>query len=210
MATATARPEQRTHDISDAMLRQALLHGTVAWDIETTGLDWNSDDIATCQVEVAGQVALVKLDPGEVPRNLSALLAEPRAKKVFHHAPFDLRFMRSKWGVQPANVACTKIAAKIVAPGLPRDAYSLKPSLNAYLGIDIDKTQRLSDWSRQVLSDEQVSYAVADVIHLTRLLSVLESRARDLGRGRLLDETFRYLPSRVELDLHGAGDVFAY
>lgn len=67
----------------------------VAWDVETSGLDWRSDRLATCQLFTPGTgPVVISLDPEEgKPLGLAALLADPKVEKVFHHAPFDLRFM---------------------------------------------------------------------------------------------------------------------
>ena len=44
-----------------------------------------------------------------------ALLATPSVRKVFHHAPFDLRFLTGRWRATPRNVACTKVVGGYVA-----------------------------------------------------------------------------------------------
>mgnify|MGYP006194651211 CR=1 FL=1 len=38
-----------------------------------------------------------------------------QVQKVFHHAPFDLRFMVAQWNVTPRNIACTKVASKMLS-----------------------------------------------------------------------------------------------
>ena len=88
--------------------------GRVAWDIETSGLDWRVDEIATCQLHVEGHRTEVVRLQGTNPARLSELIASPQVTKVFHHAMFDLRFMRFHWSVRPANVACTKMISKLV------------------------------------------------------------------------------------------------
>ncbi|MDN3496781.1 ribonuclease D [Planococcus sp. APC 4015] len=206
----TMEPVVVMDDISGAVLGRALQEPEVAWDIETTGLNWRSDHLATCQLAIADEVVLVQLERGNVPKNLRSLLLADGTRKVFHHAPFDLRFMSFQWHVRPVNVACTKIAAKIVRPNLPREEYSLKETLAANLGVHIDKSERLSDWSQVTLSASQRAYAASDVAYLSRLLSVLEERAATTGKSHMLSESFAYLPTRVELDLLGAEDVFSY
>lgn len=197
-------------DITDALLNRALDQSDVAWDIETSGLDWRSDHLATCQLAIAEETVLVQLGRDETPRNLRRLLEAEGTRKVFHHAPFDLRFMSYQWTAQPANIACTKIAAKITTPGLPHDAYSLKAVLRANLGIEIDKTERLSNWASENLSRDQKIYAAKDVAYLLELLCLLESRARERGSAQLLASSFEYLPTRTALDLIGVEDVYAY
>lgn len=206
----TIEPMLLSGDIPEALLEVALDQSDVAWDIETSGLDWMSDHLATCQLAIANEIVLVQLAREEVPQNLSRLLASSTTRKVFHHAPFDLRFMSYQWHVRPTNVACTKIAAKITTPGQSHDAYSLRSTLRTNLGIEIDKTERMSDWGRIDLSLDQKMYAARDVAYLVELLRVLESRALSQGTARLLSQSFQYLPTRVELDLMGVQDVFSY
>ncbi|WP_199424253.1 ribonuclease D [Actinotalea solisilvae] len=182
----------------------------VAWDIETSGLDWATDQIATCQLHVADiGTEVVRLNDA-VPDRLRDLLNSERVVKVFHHAAFDLRFMRHHWRIAPRGVACTKILSKIVHPGLAGREHSLKPVLSRYLGVELDKTQQVSDWFAEDLSEEQLRYAVRDVEFLLPLFDRLMGAARANGVADLVEQSFAYLPTRVETDLRGSGDVFAY
>jgi ribonuclease D len=184
----------------------------VAWDIETSGLDWRSDVIGTCQIFAEGVgTAVISVAAGSVPERLAALLEDSAVVKVFHHAPFDLRFMSHAWGVEAASVRCTKVASKLLDPRAPNEMHSLQSLLARYLGVHLDKGPvRTSDWSASVLSAEQVEYAAGDVIHLPRLLQAMQDRldARELSG--LYDRCCEFLPSRVALELGDFPDVFAY
>lgn len=210
MTAVTAHHVLSRDDIADDVLDRARRIGRVAWDIETSGLDWARDEIHTCQVALADEIAVIQLAPRSVPANLRSLLADPSVEKVFHHAPFDLRFMAHKWTVTPASVACTKIAAKIVRPGRAREEYSLRPLLGEFLGVQIDKGQQVSDWSREHLSMAQLDYAANDVRYLDELYEALLRVADRQGVADLVAASYAYLPTRVLLDLSGAGDVYQY
>ena len=200
---------QRQDDISPEFDSAMRLEGVSAWDIETDGLDFGRDAIRTCQVYVPGagvEIVRVPTD-GTTPPRLADALASERVFKVFHHAPFDLRFMRHNWGVRPRNVACTKVMSKIIEPGRP--THSLAPLVLAYLGIELDKSARLSDWSLE-LTPDQLAYAANDVLHLLDLYRHLMKDALNLGVAELIEQSFAYLPVRIETDLQGSGDVFAY
>ena len=198
----------RYGDISPEFDSAMRLEGVSAWDIETSGLDFRTDRIETCQIFVPGSgVEIVKLQGG-VPERLYDALTSERLLKVFHYAPFDLRFMRYHWAARPRNVACTKLLSKIVEPG--RESHSLAPLVRDYLGIELDKAQRLSDWSAANLSSEQIQYATNDVTHLLELLRLLWKEAINTGVGDLVEQSFAYLPARVETDLLDSGDVFTY
>lgn len=197
-------------DITEFVLDQARQVSQVAWDIETTGLNWRADRIATCQLAIGDELFIVKLDPDSKPAHLSSLLSDPTVRKIFHHAPFDVRFMSARWDVAASNIACTKIAAKITLPRLPDGSYSLKSVLHSQLGVEIDKTERFSDWEAPTLSDRQLNYAASDVAYLPRLLKVLETRGLENGTWDQVEESFRYIPTRAKLDISGVGDVFTY
>lgn len=200
-----------THiDLPDEWFLKAQSAGRVAWDIETSGLDFRRDQVHTCQIGVGTEAVVVQLEAGVIPRNLSRLLTDPAVLKIFHHAPFDLRFMTSKWHVEPASVACTKIAAKIIWPGRESKEYSLQPLLDEVLGVRIDKTLQVSDWSRDELTSGQVEYAANDVRYLVELFDELMVEADAHGVADLVRASFAYLPARVDLDIAGVGDVFLY
>lgn len=183
----------------------------VAWDVETSGLDWRRDRLETCQLFANGTgVVVVSLDD-ETPVRLMALLEDPAVEKVFHHAPFDLRFMVHTWRVRPAAVRCTKVASKLLDPGAPNEAHSLQQIARRYLGVVLEKGPvRTSDWSAAELTAEQLDYAAGDVLHLPALLNVLESALESAGLARLYDDCCAFLSARVALELGSYPDVFAY
>lgn len=197
-------------DLPRELYVEAVVAGTVALDIETSGLNWVEERIGTCQIATRERVSIVIIDQENQPKFLSALLEDPDVTKIFHHAPFDLRFMTHHWGVRAANVECTKIASKILNPELSRGGHSLKPVLRRHLGIEISKAQQVSDWLSSELSRDQLEYAAADVAHLITLSEVLRTKCTQAGLSEYLDASFAYLPTRVMLDLGGSGDVFAY
>jgi ribonuclease D len=197
-------------DLPDYAAQNAHEAALIGWDIETSGLDWTRDKIATCQIFIPDfDVFLVQINgrAGRHP-NLESLLCSERVRKVFHHAIFDLRFMLYHWDVTFKNVACTKIASKILTP-LEHD-HTLKAALQTHLGIHIDKDLGDSDWLRSPLTDRQVHYAAEDVIHLPILFEKLRRSLEASGRWELAQESFAYLPTRASLDILGAGDVFKY
>jgi ribonuclease D len=50
------------------------------------------------------------------------------------------------------------------------------------LKIELDKSSRFTDWARRPLSDNQLTYALADVTHLATLYPILKSRLETEGR----------------------------
>lgn len=208
---ATSTTEVVQDDIGQDFADLAMAGPDVACDIETSGLDWRADQIGTFQMALpSGQVQVVQFRGRGEPKRLIGVLEQATTQKVFHHAPFDLRFMMASWNVTPANIACTKIASKILEPNVPSSAHSLKPLLERHLQVRISKEQQISNWTDPNLTESQITYAIADVAHLLDLRQVLVSSCASGGLTDELLASWVYLPTRAKLDLSGAGDVFAY
>jgi ribonuclease D len=181
--------------------------GIIAMDTETTGLDWKTQRIATYQLLVPGILPGVGIVGPGVPSRLASILSDPKVRKVFHHAMFDLRFIANQWGVSAANVACTKIAGKLLDPSSEN---SLKALVRQHLRIELDKTLQSSDWQSTVLSPGQLVYAATDVAFLVELLNALEEQLRRRNLGDLANACFAHIPARIRLDLLGYPDVYLY
>lgn len=194
-------------DLPEDALHDAEESGVVAWDIETTGLDWRTERIATCQVSVGDRVYIVT-EPNTRHPVLERLLENVRVLKVFHHAMFDLRFMVHHWRATPRNIACTKVASKILRPH--SDSHTLKELVKSYCGVELDKQWRFSNWRASHLSDDQLQYAANDVVFLPALLEHLRIDLEQESRWHLAEASFEYLVTRVFLDLLGCPDVFQY
>ncbi|MHB8341445.1 MAG: ribonuclease D [Mycobacteriales bacterium] len=198
------------HDLTGDLA--AALHAVprVAWDIETSGLDWRTDRIGTCQLHAPDVGTIIVQLNGHQPSLLPELLADPGVLKAFHHAPFDLRFMTWHWRTPAVSIACTKVASKLLTPHEANDSHSLQALLDRYLGVKISKAERISDWLADDLSEGQLRYAAADVTHLLPLLSSLEKELANAGLTGLYAQCIEFLPTRVQLEVDDYPDVFAY
>lgn len=214
ISETTPRPRtvhQREGDLTLEDVDHLRSQFITAWDIETSGLDFTTDKIGTVQIaDEAGDLWLLHVTPELRPDALVYLLSENSARKLFHFAPFDLAFMRFAWGARAQNVACTKVLDRLVHP--EADSHSLKDVLHRELGIDLEKDERVrqSDWTTSTLTEEQVEYALGDVAHLIPLFDRLLDKATQKGVSRLAENSFAYLPTRVETEILGLKDVFAY
>lgn len=145
-------------------------------DTETSGLDWRVDSLGLCQLFTPQTGSILVRISGAAP-TLRAMLEDVSLVKVFHFAPFDLRFLEAKLGARTTSVFCTKAASKLLDPGAPASAHSLGALLREHFDIQLDKGGvRTSDWMAADLSAAQIEYAAGDVTHLLRLAD-LESRA---------------------------------
>ncbi len=182
------------------------LGATVAVDSETMGLKPFRDRLCLVQLSGGdGNAHLVQFSRDDLaaPR-LRALLTDPDTLKVFHFARFDLAAIRHHMGIVVSPVYCTKIASRLVRTFAER--HGLKDLCKELLGVDISKQMQSSDWGAGELSNRQLDYAAADVLHLHRLKAELDRRLEREGRTELAEALFRFLPTRAELDLLGWND----
>ncbi|MDP9478280.1 MAG: ribonuclease D [Actinomycetota bacterium] len=198
-------------DLTDDVLAALTATGRVAWDIETSGLDWRRGRIGTCQIHSyeTGAVIIQLKDNGR-PHRLATLLADESVLKVFHHAPFDLRWMTTHWETSVASVACTKVASRLLNRAPESQCHSLKYLLAEYLGVHVDKGERTSNWLALDLTDAQVAYAAEDVVHLLALHDILTKHLDNEGLSTTYQHCIEFLPTRVMLETGGWPDVFAY
>jgi ribonuclease D len=186
--------------------------GAVAIDTETMGLDHRRDRLCVVQLSPGdGSADVVQIPPG-APKapNLTKLLADPAVLKIFHFARFDVATLFHAFGVMPAPVYCTKIASRLTRTY--SDKHGLKDLVREVLGVELSKQQQLSDWGSPELTEQQVSYAASDVLHLHALREKLDVLLAREGRTELAAACFRFLPDRARLDLAGwaAEDIFAH
>ena len=109
---------------------------TLAVDIETTGLNFLDDLIQTIAISSHEQTWVLPLDHKDSPfRNgethallvwalLKNILENPKSKKVFHNAKFDLKFLIN-YGIHTKNVWDTKIMHHLLDENMPKSLMDL-------------------------------------------------------------------------------------
>jgi ribonuclease D len=136
-----------------------------------------------CLVQVAGPeeaVAIDALAPGIELAPLLALMADPQILKVFHAARQDLEiFFQLSGGLVPHPVFDTQVAAMVCGFG---DSASYETLVKRLAGAALDKASRFTDWAHRPLSDRQIDYALADVVHLRTVYDRLQALLAKNGR----------------------------
>ena len=142
------------------------------------------------QLGWGGRIVLV--DPLAVDvRSLRRLFTSP-ALAVFHAAQQDLDVLTHVCGVVPARIFDTQIAAGFTGYGTP----SLAALLQGELSISASKGDRLTDWLRRPLTDDQRRYAAMDVAHLLELHDGLVASLTTAGRLGWVEDACEELRTR--------------
>jgi ribonuclease D len=188
------------------------LGSVVAIDCEAMGLNPQRDRLCLVQMSGGdGDAHLVQISKGQTKApNLCRMLADPDVLKLFHFGRFDIAALLQAFGTLAAPVYCTKIASKLVRTYT--DRHGLKNLLSELLDVEVSKQEQTSDWGAETLTEAQLNYAAADVLHLHALKGKLDARLAREGRTDLAQACFDFLPARARLDLAGWPeiDIFAH
>jgi ribonuclease D len=188
------------------------VEGAIAIDTETLGLNPQRDRLCLIQLSAGdGSADLVQIGPGQnrAP-NLERILRDRKILKIFHYARFDLAILFKTFGWMPEPVYCTKIASRLVRTYT--DRHGLRDLVRELLGVELSKQQQSSDWGAPQLTDAQLIYAAADVLHLHALRAKLDELLARESRTAFAEACFAFVPVRAALDLAGWADedVFAH
>ncbi|MDH3679346.1 MAG: HRDC domain-containing protein [Acidimicrobiia bacterium] len=134
--------------------------------------------VALIQIAWEDQVALI--DPLPLDLKPLATVLDGPGLCILHAGVQDLEVLDLATGTIPNRLFDTQIAAGFL--GLANG--SLKSLLERYLNVPLPKGDRLTDWLRRPLTDEQLRYAAADVDHLLELTEALEEQL--IAEGRLV------------------------
>ena len=105
--------------------------------------------------------------------------------KVFHAARQDVEIFNNLQAM-PVPLFDTQVAGMAAGFG---EQIAYDALVRQMLKIELDKSSRFTDWARRPLSDNQLTYALADVTHLASLYPMLRERLEKEGRlGWVTDE----------------------
>jgi ribonuclease D len=146
------------------------------------------------QVATPAEVALIDCRVVTDLAPLFPLIENPHVEKVLHAAQQDLELFTQVGGCTARGVFDTQVAAAMAGYGAQCGFAHL---LERVLGVGLEKTETLTDWSRRPLTPAQLAYAADDVRYLLTLRDRLADRLATLGRTRWLDEELRRLEDSI-------------
>ena len=141
-----------------------------------------------CLIQAAAPSAEATIDPLAEGLDLEPFLQIMRDTailKVFHAARQDVEIFNNLQAM-PRPLFDTQVAGMAAGFG---EQIAYDALVRQMLKIELDKSSRFTDWARRPLTDNQLTYALADVTHLARLFPMLRDRLEREGRlGWVQDE----------------------
>lgn len=132
------------------------------------------------QIKVDDVLACVDTQAIDDLSPLLNVLHNPGIVKVLHAASQDLEiFHLLSKGKVPAPIFDTQLAAPLLGHN---EQIGYGNLVKEVLGIELSKAQTRADWTRRPLSQNQIEYALDDVIYLEQLYQHLHKELKDRGR----------------------------
>lgn len=146
-----------------------------------------------CLIQVAADDETAIIDPMAPDLNMKEffkLLQNKKIVKVFHSCRQDVEILFRMSGKVPQPIFDTQVAAMVCGYG---ESVGYERLVKEVLGVEIDKTECLSNWQLRPLNEKQLEYACGDVTYLVKLYESLQDRLKSLGRLDWIKEEMSYL-----------------
>lgn len=181
-------------------------NSTLAYDIETTGLDPHTSIVHI--VVIASKTYCAAIDARtigtkNVYNTLKPLLEQKQI--IIHNAVFDCKFA-FHYGVNITNPYCTMIAERILSAGLNRpDGFSLKAIVARYYDEPLEKEVRSEfiDNPDLILEDRHFAYAAGDVHYLFGIQQEQLRQAHEKGLISTFDIEMPLIPCTALIEYTG-------
>lgn len=154
-----------------------------------------------CLIQIGSSDCCVIIDPLAESLDLHPffeLMQNPNIVKVFHSCRQDIEIIYNLSGKIPFPLFDTQIAAMALGFG---ESVSYENLVLHILHKQLDKTNRLSDWSKRPLSESQLRYALSDVTHLIEIYQHLNIELQKTNRSEWIADEMMIIsnPSTYEI-----------
>jgi ribonuclease D len=156
-----------------------------------------------CLIQIADSNHAAAIDPMAPDIDLQPLLDllvdNEDVLKVFHAGGQDVEIIFNLTGKTPHSIFDTQIGQMALGQA---EQVGYSNLVEAWLGVQLDKGARFTDWSRRPLDKRQIDYAIGDVTHLAKIFPMMLKKLVKTGRGHWLDEEMEKLadPAHYSVD----------
>ena len=141
-----------------------------------------------CLIQIADSEEAAAIDPLAKGLDMSPLLDllvdNEDVLKIFHAGGQDVEIIYNLTGKTPHPIFDTQIAMMAISQS---EQIGYSNLVESWIGLQIDKGARFTDWSRRPLTERQIEYAIGDVTYLAKIFPKILARLIKTGRGAWLD-----------------------
>lgn len=145
-----------------------------------------------CLIQVAADDEAVIIDPMAPDLDMKEffkLLQNKKVVKVFHSCRQDVEILFRLSGKVPQPIFDTQVAAMVCGYG---ESVGYERLVKEVLGVELDKSECLSNWQLRPLNTKQLEYACGDVTYLVKLYQSLSLLLKKTGRESWIKEEMEY------------------
>ena len=184
----------------------------LGFDTETTELDPYRGDLRLVQLSDGKNTQVIDLKPFREKGDtrtmpelapLRELLSNGRQTKIAHNAKFDSKWVRHHLGAELNGVFDTYLASQLIAAGDQDRRHSLADVAQFFISAELDKSQQISDWGANELSQSQIEYAARDAAVLVPLQEQVAARLKTDDLERVANLEFECVVPIAEMELNG-------
>jgi hypothetical protein len=160
---------------ADIRLERPHAEAIIGVDLEADSMHHYFEKV--CLLQIATDSASYLMDPLAL-RDLSVLqpvFSNPRIRKIFHGADYDVRSLYRDFQVEVENLFDTQLACKFL--GLRETG--LDSLLRNRFQVELNKKFQRADWSQRPLSTEMLEYAAMDGGYLIPLAHMLKKELEE-------------------------------
>lgn len=106
------------------------------------------------------------------------LLTDANIRKVLHACSEDLEVFLTAANCRPVNLVDSQVMMAFLGHGL---SIGYAAMVKHYTGIELDKSESRTDWTKRPLTQKQLDYAGADVDYLFKIYPKLHQELEDSG-----------------------------
>ncbi len=193
-----------------AACEQLSKEPVLGFDTETTALDPYLGELRLVQFSTGKRSVIIDLrlfgdDPSSNPAlvPLRSLIAAETPVKVAHNSKFDAKWVRHHLGCELGGIFDSYLASLLIAAGESERRHSLADVVQFFVGTELDKSQQVSDWSANELSQVQLEYAARDAAILLPLYSQMTERLKADDLTRVAELEFKAVMPVAQMELTG-------
>lgn len=162
-----------------SLCKQLKGTATLAVDTEFVGEYSYYPKLALIQIAAEGEVWII--DPLAIKDlgDLGRILSNEKTTVIVHNGETDLAILDRACKAKAPNLFDTQIAAAFLGMA---EQIGLLTLVGRTVGKKLGKGQQVTDWLKRPLTDEQLTYAAADVAYLEAIYKNLFGKLKQSGR----------------------------
>ena len=171
----------------------------IAVDLEADSMHNYQEKVCLLQFSTPDTTVLVDPLAGADLKSLRPVLANPKIRKIFHAADYDIRCLARDFDIEIDGLFDTMISSQFLGEA----RFGLADVLRKYYSVELDKQYQRADWSKRPLPEVMIQYAAEDTSHLHELAENLEAQLIDKGRLEWVQEECSLLEKVRFIDRQG-------